>query len=259
MKMSLDTERRTVVVEDEQGVREIQLYSTEAFAALSRVWVNTGWELKYTYGFSWLGRPIIQLPEDMVRVQEVVFDVRPDIVIETGVAHGGSLVFYASLLRSMGTGRVIGIDIEIRPPNREAIEAHPLAPLITLIDGSSTDPAVVDRVKALIRPEDRVLVVLDSNHTRRHVRDELEAYAPLVTPDSYIVVADGVLEDLADVPRGKQEWAQDNPKKAAEEFLLEHPEFVPVDPPIPFNEGSITAPVTHWPSGYLRRSRTPQR
>src|ERR1043165_10147614 len=120
--------------------------SPEAFAAISRAWLRSGWDTKYVYGFTWLGRPVIQLPEDLIRVQEVIYRVKPDAIIETGVAHGGSLVFYASLLAAMGRGRVIGIDVDIRPHNRAAIEAHPLAARITLIEGDSILPATVDRV-----------------------------------------------------------------------------------------------------------------
>src|ERR1700712_2912009 len=128
-----------------------------------------------------MGRPVIQLPDDMVRIQEVIWQVRPTVIVETGVAHGGSLIFYASLFAAMGEGRVIGVDIEIRPNNRQAIEAHPLFDRIRLIEGSSTASATVDLVRSQLRPDDRVLVILDSNHTRQHVADELEAYAPLVS------------------------------------------------------------------------------
>jgi cephalosporin hydroxylase len=203
-----------------------------------------------------MGRPIIQLPEDMVRAQEVIHAVRPTAIVETGVAHGGSLVFSASLLRAMGIdGRVIGVDIEIRPHNREAIEAHPLSPMIALVEGSSVEPGTVARVRAQLRPDDRVLVFLDSNHTRAHVAAELEAYAPMVSIGSYLVATDGIMEDLADVPRGEPGWRRDNPKVAAAEFAGRHPEFALEDPAFPFNEGSVRFRVTHWPGAWLRRLR----
>src|SRR5690606_19131155 len=145
---------------------------------------------KYVYGFSWMGRPIIQLPEDMIRIQEVVYRLKPDVIVETGVAHGGSLIFYASLCKAMERGRVIGIDIEIRPHNRKAIEAHELAGFITLVEGSSTDPAIVQEVKSLVAPGETAIVILDSNHSKQHVLDELEAYADLVSVGSYIVACD---------------------------------------------------------------------
>lgn len=253
MKITIDTEKRVLVREDAGGRREMPLYSDEAFEAVSREWVRVGWSRKYQYSFSWLGRPIIQLPEDMVRTQEVVHRARPDVILETGIAHGGSLVYSASLLKILGGGRVIGVDIEIRPHNRKAIEAHPLAPMITMIEGSSVDPAVVAKAKALVKPGEKVLVILDSNHTKAHVAAELEAYAPLVTPGSYIVATDGIMGDLADVPRGAPEWTEDNPTQAAAEFAAKHPEFVLEQPAWPFNESSLSKNITHWPGAWLRR------
>jgi cephalosporin hydroxylase len=249
MKFTVDETRRKLLLEE----REIDLYSPEAFSILSRAWLKVGWDQKYVYAFTWMGRPIIQLPEDIVRMQEVLYRGKPDVIIETGVAHGGSLILYASLCKAMGHGRVVGVDVEIRPHNRKAIETHELSPLITLVEGSSTDMAIVARVKGLVRKDERVLVILDSNHTKAHVRAELEAYGPLITPGSYIVATDGSMEFLDDVPRGKPEWRNDNPKAAAVEFAGAHPEFVLEEPAWPFNEGSITERVTHWPGCYLRR------
>jgi cephalosporin hydroxylase len=253
MKLSLDTADGSLRVSDAGGDVNLPLYSPEAFAALSRIWVKVGWSLKYTYSFTWMGRPIIQLPEDMVRIQEALFAVKPDVVIETGVAHGGSLIFYASLFQAMGHGRVIGVDVEIRPHNRKAIEEHPLSSLVTLIEGDSVAAETLGRVRSLLRSGERVMVLLDSNHTKAHVLAELEAYSPLVTSGSYIVATDGLMEFLDDVPRGKPSWRTDNPKAAAEEFARRHPEFQLADPPIQFNEGMIQERVTHWPGAYLKR------
>lgn len=253
MKISIDTQAKTLTVDRGAGVEEHPLYSAAAFSALSTAWIKVGWGVKYTYGFAWMGRPMIQLPDDMIRIQEVIHRVQPDVLIETGVAHGGSLMFYATLFKAMERGRVIGVDIEIRPHNRKAIEAHPLKPLITLIEGSSTAPNIVEQVRGHIKPGEKVLVLLDSDHSRRHVTDELEAYAGMVTPGSYIVATDGVMELLDDVPRGKPEWTHDNPKTAAADFAQRHPEFALEEPPFPFNEGQITERITHWPGAYLRR------
>ena len=253
MKLTIDTERRILTTEDDGRAKTVDLYSREAFEILSRQWMRVGWNQKYQYTFSWLGRPIIQLPEDMVRIQEVIFTLRPDVIVETGVAHGGSLVFYASLCKIMGRGRVVGVDIEIRPHNRAAIEAHALSSHIGLIEGSSIDPAIVARVRAGIRPGESVLVILDSNHTRQHVLAELEAYGPLVTPGSYIVATDGSMRDLHDVPRGKREWKDDNPASAAAEFAARHPEFAAERPSRPFNESELTEDITHWAGAWLRR------
>src|SRR5262245_3342699 len=253
MKLTIDTARRRLVHETTADRRELPLDSPEAFGLLSRCWLEVGWTQKYSYSFTWLGRPLVQLPEDVVRVQEVVHRVRPDVIVETGVAHGGSLIFYASLCKALDRGRVIGVDVTIRPPNRRAIEAHPLAGHITLVEGSSTDPAVVQRVRSLVRPGETVLVVLDSCHTREHVRAELEAYAPLVSPGSYVIATDGIMADLAGVPGGRPEWAWDNPQQAAREFARGHGDFLLEEPALAFNESTIRERVTYWPSAYLKR------
>lgn len=252
MKLVIDTEAKSISFPDE-GSRSIPLYSREGFERLSNLWLKVGWNEKYVYTFSWLGRPIIQLPEDVLRIQEVIYTVKPDVIIETGVAHGGSLILYASLFRTMGRGRVIGIDVEIRPHNRKAIESHELADLITLIEGDSTDPGIVKQVENSIPSHEKVLVILDSNHTKRHVLAELKAYGPLVTPGSYIVATDGSMEFLDDVPRGQAGWATDNPKAAAEEFAAATADFFLEEPAWLFNEGNVTDRVTHWPGAFLRR------
>jgi cephalosporin hydroxylase len=249
MKITIDTDTARLTVDG----RSLRLYSDEAFEILSTIWTKVGWNQKHSYAFSWLGRPIIQLPSDMVRVQEVIHRVQPDVIVETGVAHGGSLIFYASLCKAMGRGRVVGVEVAIRPANRAAIESHPLASLITLIEADSASPAAVERVRALIRPGDRVLVLLDSDHSRAHVTRELEAYHALVTPGSYIVATDGIMRDLHDTPRGAPHWREDNPAAAAEAFAVRHPEFVLEAPTPPFDERSAPVEVTHWPGAWLRR------
>jgi cephalosporin hydroxylase len=249
MRVSIDTDKRQLEVDG----ATLDLYTDEAFKVLSDLWVKVGWNQKYVYTFSWLGAPIIQLPEDMIRYQEAVVALRPDVIIETGVAHGGSAIFSASLCRLLGVGRVIAIDIEIRPHNRKRIEQHPLKDLITWIEGSSTAPEVVAEVHTLIKPGERVLVVLDSNHSYQHVLEELEAYAPLVGRGSYIVATDGVMRDLTDVPRGHAHWDQDNPARAALDFAASHPVFVIEEPAWPFNESSLSGNITHWPAAWLKR------
>ena len=253
MKLSLDTDAKTLSVETSGKSDELPLYSAEAFSALSAAWIKVGWGVKYTYGFSWMGRPMIQLPDDMIRIQEVIYRVRPDVLIETGVAHGGSLVFYASLFKAMGKGRVVGVDIEIRPHNRKAIEAHELTPYIALVEGSSIAPVIVEAVKNLVKPGETVMVVLDSNHSKKHVAAELAAYAPIVTAGSYIVATDGVMRSVYDAPGGKPEWTTDNPTAAAAEFAQAHRDFSLEEPSFPFNEGQVTERITHWPGAYLRR------
>lgn len=253
MKITIDTADRLLIIEEEGGERLLPLYSKEAFETISDIWVKVGWAQKYSYTFSWLGRPIIQLPEDMVRIQEVIFAVKPDVIVETGVAHGGSLIYYASLCALLGKGRVIGIDIEIRPQNRQAIEAHELVDRIALIEGSSTDPATVASVKARIAPGETVLVILDSCHTKEHVLNELNAYHALVTPGSYIVATDGSMKDFYDAPRGDPDWAWDNPVSAVAEFIKHRPEFQSVEPAWAFNESELNRRVTHWPQAFLKK------
>lgn len=204
---------------------------------------------KYSYNFSWLGRPIIQYPQDMVAMQEIIWVVRPDLIIETGIAHGGSLIFYASILELIGYGKVLGIDVEIRPHNREAIEAHPLFKRIELLEGSSIAPEIVEQARKQADGK-RVLVVLDSNHTHEHVLAELEAYAPLVAVGSYCVVMDTVVEDLpADVFPDRPWGPGNNPKTAVWEWLKTHPEFE-IDKDIEYK-----LLITVAPDGYLKRVR----
>ncbi|KKL01554.1 hydroxylase [Rheinheimera mesophila] len=253
MKLILDTDEATLTTTDERGTAVLPLYSREAFEVISRQWVRIGWDQKYQYSFSWFGRPVIQLPEDMIRMQEVIYKLKPDVIVETGVAHGGSLVFYASLMQAIGKGKVIGVDIEIRPHNRHAIEEHPLNHRITLLEGSSTDPEIVSQVKSLIKPDDLVLVILDSDHSYDHVTAELDAYSSLVSKGSYIVATDGIMYDLTDVPRGKPHWIKDNPTRAAADFAARNAQFMVTQPVWPFNESDLAENITHWPGAWLLR------
>ena len=243
-----------VTVSDGSGQeKRIGIGTPAAFQILSKLWLRSGWDNKYVYGFSWLGRPIIQLPEDMLRVQEVIYRVKPDLLIETGVAHGGSLVYYASLLKAMGQGRVIGVDIEIRPHNRKAIEGHEMFDRITLLEGSSIDENVLGEVRLQMASGARGMVILDSNHTRAHVLAELRAYSEFVAVGSYIVACDGIMQEIVGAPRTRPEWSTDNPQSAVEAFVAENNEFVLEEPVFPFNEGQITERVTYWPNAFLRR------
>ncbi len=249
----IDPEKGLVTVEGEGGTRSYPMDSSEAFEVVSDAWLRVGWDNKYVYSFTWLGRPLIQMPEDILRVQEVICEVEPDVIVETGVAHGGSLVFYASLCKALGRGRVVGIDVEIRPHNRRAIEEHRLSSLISLIEGSSIDPEVVDRVRVEVGDAEKVIVILDSKHTREHVLAELAAYSPMVTSGSYVVVQDGCMAQVAGSPRSASDWSWNNPLEAIQDFLSRHPEFAREEPTFRFNEGNVEKRVTYWPDGYLRR------
>ena len=249
----IDEDRGEVIVQDAGTEVRHSLASSEGFAAASQAWLRATWDSKYVYSFAWMGRPIIQLPEDMVRLQEVIWTLKPDVLVETGVAHGGSLIFYASLFEAMGKGRVIGIDIEIRPHNRQAIEAHPMMKRIELIEGSSTAPDVLDQVKALIKPGETVLVVLDSNHTKAHVLDELRAYGELIGIGSYVVATDGIMAQVKGGPRTGDDWDWNNPKDAVAAFVAEDQRFIIEEPAFPFNEGTVTERVTYWPDAFVKR------
>jgi cephalosporin hydroxylase len=236
-----------VTVQTPDGPREVDIYTREGFEILSHLWTRSGWQSKFTYEFVWMGIPIIQLPEDILMLQEVVWKVRPDVIVESGVAHGGALILYASLLDAIGKGRVVGIDVEIRKYNRLAIEAHPMSRRITLIEGDSVAEDTLSRVRAEIPAGATVMVTLDSNHTRKHVLAELEHYAPLVTPGSYCVVFDSVMTMVSDAPSAGANWHDDNPLEAVREFLSAHDEFE-VDPSL------NRAEVTYCQSGFLRRA-----
>ncbi len=253
MKCVIDTGSKRLTIEDGAERRDLDLFSGEALKILTNLWVTAGWAARDSYQFTWAGRPIIQLPHDILRYQELLWHLRPDVIVETGVAHGGSLVLSASLCQLIGKGRVIGVDIEIRPANRAAIEAHTLSHRIALIEGSSADPAVAARVRAMVMPGETVLVLLDSNHTKAHVAAELEAYSPLVTAGSYLVVADGIMRELAGVPGGKPDWTWNNPHEAVNSFLAAHPEFRREEPAPLFDESRGGSHPTYWPGGYLKR------
>ena len=227
MKESTDASQpnRLIKISTSEGEREIDIYSPEGFDVVANLWTRANWQRKLSYEVTWLGISIIQLPEDILMVQELIWKNRPDVIVESGVAHGGALILYASLLELLGRGRVIGVDIEIRKYNRLAIESHPSSRRIALIEGSSTDKATFEAVRTRIQPSESVMVMLDSNHTRDHVRAELELYAPLIGPGGYMVVFDEVMPMVADAPNGKPSWDLDNPLEAVRDFLTAHPDF----------------------------------
>lgn len=248
--LTIDREHNVVIVDG----RTLPIDSAEAFKAIAEAYIEHATRMKHAYTFTWLGRPIIQLPDDVMRLQELIFRAQPDVILETGVAHGGSLFFHASLCQLLGRGRVIGVDIEIRPHNRAAIEAHPLKPFITLIEGSSIDAATVAAVRQQIASDEHVFVILDSNHTRDHVAAELEMYAGLVKPGGYIVALDGrVMELVAGTPFAPERWAHDNPNAAVREFAARHPEFELASLQPSFNESRETEPAAGFRGGILRR------
>jgi cephalosporin hydroxylase len=238
--------------------RELQKIKTALF--------NGSCKYKYSYNFEWMGRPIIQYPQDIQAMHEIIWQVKPDLIIETGIAHGGSLIFSASQLAmleycaAIKSGEllnpkqpkrlVLGIDIDIRAHNRAAIEAHPMASHIQMIQGSSIDPDIIERVTQIAKNYQRVLVCLDSNHTHDHVLAELNAYAPLTSPNSYCIVFDTVIEDMPDNLFPDRPWSKgNNPKTAVWQYLTTHPDFE-IDQTIPHK-----LLITVAPDGYLKRIR----
>ena len=218
----------------------------------------------YSYNFEWLSRPIIQYPQDIIATQEIIWKVKPDIIVETGIAHGGSLIFSASVLalidycEAFENGemvdpqqpkrKVIGVDIDIRTHNREALDKHPLRNRLELIEGSAVSPEIIKQVKAVSHGADTVMVFLDSNHSHLHVLAELRAYAPLVTEGSYCVVFDSIVEDLPDELSSDKPWGVgDNPKTALWEYIEMNPEFT-IDRSI---QDKLL--ITVAPDGYLKR------
>jgi cephalosporin hydroxylase len=216
----------------EECEHEVRIQGADAeLATATRAWMDRANMRKYSYHFEWLGRPIIQYPQDIVAIQEIIWRVQPELIIETGIAHGGSLLLSASLLELLavcngGDGLVVGVDIDIRSHNRRAIESHPLAKRIRMIEGSSVDEHVISRIHQMASGKRRVLVCLDSNHTHEHVLAELNAYAPLTSVGSYCIVFDTVIEDMpADGFRDRPWGRGNNPKTAASAWLASHAEF----------------------------------
>jgi cephalosporin hydroxylase len=205
--------------EREENIRGLR--HNARLTKLAKEWLRESVASKYSYNFTWLGRPIIQYPQDIVALQEIIWQVRPRLVIETGVAHGGSLIFYASMLELVGDGRVLGIDVDIRAHNREAIEAHPLHKRIVMIEGSSVEERVVNAARKVADGKGPVIVVLDSNHSHDHVLKEMQLYAPLVTHGSYMVVFDTIIEDMPAGSYSGRDWDKgNNPSTAIRAFLM---------------------------------------
>ena len=226
--------------------QEADLYSDEGFEMLATLTTKSGVYKRKMYELDWLGVKCIQIPNDIVAMQEIIWSVKPDIIVETGVAHGGSLILSASVLELIGKGKVVGVDVDIREHNRKTLDAHPLRHRLELVEGSSIDNHTAEQVKSYIGPGDIVLVVLDSNHTEAHVSKEIEIYSELVSIGSYIVVHDGSQAYVSDIPGGKPEWEYDHPLTSIRKFLAENKNF------------EIDAKMNRWgatssPDGYLKR------
>ena len=235
--------------EEERELRIKQNGENEKLSESARQFNNASNAAQYSYNFSWMGRPIIQYPQDMIAMQEIIWNIQPDLIIETGIAHGGSLIYYASLLELIGNGEILGIDIDIRAHNKMEIEKHAMYKRIKMIQGSSIDKTTIEEVKKYTEGKKNILVVLDSNHTHDHVIKELELYSPFVSLNSYIVVFDTIVEDLPDgyFSQSRPWGIGNNPKTAVHEFLQNNNKFI-IDDNI---DNKLLISVA--PSGYLKR------
>lgn len=274
----MSTQRRlTINFNKETVICDGKVYSLSeptGFSLIGDAWLRAGWDAKYVYSFTWLGRPIIQQPEDMIRIQELIYQIKPDYIIEVGIAHGGSLIYYASLCSLMGKGKVIGIDIDIRPHNRKAIEEHELYKYITMFEGDSIDNAIIEKIKDIIyKNSDNssgssnddsknsndspvIMVILDGDHTKEHVLKELYSYSKFVSINSYIIACDGYIKELVGEcrgPRSEENWVYDNPKMAVNEFVKNNPDFILEEPKFLFNEGTVDRWISHWSGGFVKR------
>ena len=228
---------------------EFNLYEKRTLEVLATLWEKTAYHHRLTHILEWMGVPILQFAEDIVMMQELLWNLKPDVLVECGVAHGGSAIMYAAMMELAGKGRVIGVDVDIRPHTRENITRSPLSKRITLIEGNSVDPTVVAKVDGLIRAGESVVVALDSNHRRDHVKAELLAYKDLVSVGSYLVVMDTSSSYIHDVPSGNKEMIKDSALEAVQEFLSRSVEFS-IDPH--YNRLKITSNVC----GFLKKSTT---
>jgi cephalosporin hydroxylase len=237
MTITIDTDTRCLRVAGSEGTREYPLFGPESFRILSRQWLAMGWNQGHWATVFWKGRQVLQLPDDLLRLGEMLWRVRPDVIVETGVYYGGSAMWFAEFCR------VIGVERELLPGVREG-----LAQRVTIIEGDSAAEEIAARLAAEIRAGERVCVFLDSDHSALHVAAELENYARLVSKGCYLIVADSILPELAATPEGEPEWEYDHPGIAVDRFLAEHPEFVRETPP------HVCAELTYFPRTWLRRA-----
>lgn len=240
MKLTLEAHGQT---------KTVDVFSQDGLEMVSSLWVKLYAQYKLTHNCTWMGVPIIQFPEDIMMMEELIWKVRPDVIVECGFAHGGSALFYASLMELMGKGIVVGVDVEIRPYNRIAVQNHPMSHRVRMVDGSSIEAGTIAKIKAFVRPGDKVMVLLDSNHSADHVAREIELYKDMVSPGSYLVVMDGAQAYVWDTPGGKPEWVTDNPLTAIEAFMAT-PE---AQAEFEIDEHFTRLFVTSNPKAYLRR------
>lgn len=248
MLKNYDTDSNAkLILKNGDNETEVSLYSDEGLAMLSNLWLKAAAEFKLMYEHTWMGRPIIQFGDDMVMLQQLLWECKPDIFVETGIAHGGSLIYTASLFELMqNDGQVIGIDVEIREHNRKAIEAHAMFKRIQMIEGSSIADDTIAQLEKLLGEGKKICVMLDSNHSKEHVLTEMRLYSKYVSQGCYLIVQDGAQAWVSDIPRGKAEWRDDNPLAAIDIFMQENDEFE-------IDHKFTRLGITQSPSGHLRK------
>jgi cephalosporin hydroxylase len=255
MQITIDTEAGLLRLNRDGGAVEHSLFSREAFRILSQQWIVLGWNLGHWTTFSWMGRQLLQLPDDVLRLAELFWRLRPDVIVETGVYDGGSTLLFASLCRLNGRGRVISIECEFRPGVREAID-HTSGDLVLLIEGDSALPETAKQVERSIRQGERVCVFLDSSHGAGQVAAELGHLGLLVSEGCYLIVADSICSSLAHTPAGERKWLYDHPAKAVDEFLAGHPEFARERPEPLFAADYDFTGLSYFPATWLKRRET---
>ena len=247
------------IYKENKLIENFNLLSKEGFKKISKYWIRSGWDNKHVYTFTWLGRPIIQLPEDLIRLQEFLFVEKPDLIIETGIAHGGGLIFYSNIMRSIKKKfEIIGIDIDIRSHNLKAIKKHAeyKKKFIKMFVGSSTEKKIIQKVIPSLKKSKKSIIILDSNHSFQHVYDELNTYSKLLKKGSYIIACDAIEPFLGDdAPRLRNNYMKDNPLVAIKKFLKNNKNFKLMEPKFLFNESVINQRVTYWPQCYLKKIR----
>jgi len=255
MVVTIDTDAGLFRLAENGRCEERPLFDPEAFRILSRQWLILGWNLGYWACFSWMGRQLLQLPDDVLRLAELLWRVRPDVIVETGVYDGGSTLLFASLCRLAGRGRVISVERGFRPGVRAAV-MEAAGDLVTLIEGDSALPETAARVEREMRRDERVCVFLDSDHSARHVAMELRHLSHMVSPGCYLLVADSICADLAHTPAGEAAWKYDHPGTAVDEFLATHPEFTRTRPAPLFTGEFDFTELSYFPSTWLIRQGT---
>jgi len=252
MKFLINSDIKKITVFRENKSNFFNLYSSKAFKIISNFWLEYIWNQKYTYRFTWLGFPIIQLPDDIINIQELIFKERPDYVVETGVAHGGSIIFYASLLKILNKGKVIGIEKEFKKKNLDKLKKNFLKKYFELIESDSTNKDLIRKLKRRLDGK-KVIIILDSNHSYHHVFKELNLYSEIIKKGSYIIVTDGIIDVMKFAPRRIKYQKNYGPLKAINEFLLENNKFKKIQPINLFNESKVFKNISHWPDGWLKK------